>query len=393
MRIVCTGDFSASGVFFDQVQAGEEIFDSQIRALFRDADVCHINLENPITDAPPRQKESGGANLMAPLNTAGYLKERHVGICTLANNHIMDSGRAGVEETVRHLEESGIRHYGLGGYPEYLMVGHGGTKVALIASCHREGPMWDGRTPAPYYFDLKKIRALIREVRETEDPDAVIYNYHGGTEYNIVPEPKRRAFFHEIARAGADLVIGHHAHAPQGIETVDGRTIVYGLGNFCFDVPTHHNVSYTCDSYCLGVEIEDGGEIALTRYYYHIDLEKRLIVMANDEERQECFRRHLQVFDSEEQYRQAWYKDAFRVYCTNRFPNVSRSSAAAGQTGGNGNSIEKGAVFRKMRERGMGSVPAAAIRTVVSDLRHESLRPFFFGAIRHLIREKAGHNR
>lgn len=383
MKIIFTGDFSASGVFFYQVLAGEEIFDDAIRALLRDADVCHINLENPITDASPRPKESGGANLKAPLNTAGYLKERHVGICTLANNHMMDSGLPGVEETVRHLEESGIRYYGLGGHPEYLPVEHGGQKVVLIASCHREGPLWNGRTTAPYYFDIKKIRSLIAEIRKTEDPDAIIYNYHGGTEYNIVPEPKRRAFFHEIARAGADLVVGHHAHAPQGIETVDGKTIVYGLGNFCFDVPTHQNVAYTRDSYSLGVDVGDDGAISFSRYYHHIDLEKRMIVLKNDDDRQECFRRRLQVFDSEERYRQEWYKDAFRVYCTNRFPNVPRSPGPT-----TGESVEKGAVFRKMKERGMGSVPSAAIKTVVADLRHESLRPFFFGAIRHLIREK-----
>lgn len=390
MRIVFTGDFSASGVFYDQVRAEEEIFDGPVRALFREADVCHINLENPITDAPPRDKGNGSSNLKAPLNTAGYLRERHVGICTLANNHIMDSGLAGVEETVRHLEESGIRHYGVGGYPEYLVVDHGGTKVAFIASCHREGPIWDGRTPAPYCFDIKKIRTLIRDIREMEDPDAVIYNYHGGTEYNIIPEPKRRAFFHDIARAGADLVIGHHAHAPQGIETVEGRTIVYGLGNFCFDVPTHQNISYTCDSYSLGVEIGSGGTIALQRYYHHIDLAKRMIVLVNADEREEWFRQRLQVFDSEEHYLQEWYRDAFRVYCTNRFPNVPRSPAPSSGASG---PIEKNAFFRKMQERGMGGVPAAAIRTVVSDLRYESLRPFFFGAIRHIIRERVGHPR
>ncbi|WP_298665216.1 CapA family protein [uncultured Methanofollis sp.] len=390
MRIVCTGDFSASGVFFDQVQAGKEILDDEIRFLFNNADIRHINLENPITDAPPREKGYGGANLKAPLNTARYLKERHIDICTLANNHIMDSGLPGVEETIRHLEESGIRFYGVGGYPEYLIASHGGTKVAFIASSHREGPLWDGRMTAPYSFDIKKIRALIREVKETEDPVAVIYNYHGGTEYNIVPEPKRRAFFHEIARAGADLVIGHHAHAPQGIETIGGRTIVYGLGNFCFDVPTHHNISHTCDSYCLGVDIADDGEVALSRYYYHIDLEKKMIILTKNEEREEFFQRHLQVFGSEEHYRREWYRDAFRVYCTNRFPNVSRTPAPVGGASG---PIEKHAFFRKMQERGLGNVPAAAIRTVVSDLRHESLRPFFFGAIRHLLRERAGHTR
>lgn len=388
MRIIFTGDFSASGVFFDRVQAGEEIFDEALRALLRDADVCHINLENPITEARPRLKEKVGTNLKAPLNTADYLKDRHIGICTLANNHMMDSGLPGVEETIEHLEKSGIRYYGVGGHPEYLLVEHGGQKIALIASCHREGPLWDGRTTAPYYFDSKKIRSLIAEIRATEDPDAVIYNYHGGTEYNIVPEPKRRAFFHEIARAGADIVVGHHAHAPQGIETVDGKTIVYGLGNFCFDVPTHQNVAYTRDSYSLGVDVEDGGAISVSRYYHHIDLEKGMIMLKNDRGRQEYFERRLQVFDSEERYRHEWDKDAFRVYCTNRFPNVPRSSGPAG-----GEPIQKGAVFQKMKERGMGSVPSAAIRTVVADLRQESLRPFFFGAIRHLVREKTGQIR
>ena len=153
MKLVFTGDFSASGIFFQKISSGDEILDEEILSVFREADYVNINLENPITNTSFRKKK--GSALKAPLNTAGYLRERYINICTLANNHIMDCGNAGLDDTIESLNENGIKFYGIGGHHPYLLINRGNIRVALIASCHREGPCGMGIILHLFSFKLK----------------------------------------------------------------------------------------------------------------------------------------------------------------------------------------------------------------------------------------------
>ena len=99
----------------------------------------------------------------------------------------------------------------------------------MISSCSKDGPIWDGTNIAPFGFSLKEIKLIIDSLKTNEDIDFIIYNYHGGTEFNLVPEPKRREFFKNLLDLGIDLVVGHHAHVPQGIEYINKQIIIYGL--------------------------------------------------------------------------------------------------------------------------------------------------------------------
>ena len=159
MKIIFTGDFSASGVFNNKIKNNDSIFDTQITKLFLNSNYVHINLENPISEHNFREKN--GIKLSAPVETSSFLKKNNINIANLANNHIMDCGERGLNDTIAHLSKNNILYYGIGGIKEYVILQNNDLKVALIASCHKEGPLWNGTTPAPLNYTIDSIKKLI----------------------------------------------------------------------------------------------------------------------------------------------------------------------------------------------------------------------------------------
>jgi poly-gamma-glutamate capsule biosynthesis protein CapA/YwtB (metallophosphatase superfamily) len=78
--------------------------------------------------------------------------------------------------------------------------------------------------------------AVVREevCRMKEDADAVVVSFHWGVAYRA-PAPYQPELAHAVIEAGADLVVGHHAHILQGVEVYQEVPIFYSLSNFVFD--------------------------------------------------------------------------------------------------------------------------------------------------------------
>ncbi len=386
MKLVFTGDFSASGIFFQKISSGDEILDKGILSVFREADYVNINLENPITNASFRKKK--GSALKAPLNTAGYLRERYINICTLANNHIMDCGNAGLNDTIDSLNENEIKFYGIGGHHPYLLLNRGNIKVALIASCHREGPLWDGHNPAPFHFQIKDLERLIKEIKDNDNPDYVIFSYHGGTEFNIIPEPKRRRFFHRIIDLGVDVIIGHHAHVPQGIEIKDKGIIVYGLGNFCFDTPYQRKHQYTSESYFIEIDLAQSKFPSINKYHLKIDRDAGYVSLDTDRIRSDHFNDKLQVFQTSREYNTNWEKDAFRVYIGDK-STTNKDSSDDGMKG-SAPSIRQNKLMRNsINKRGFVLTTLYLMKMVISDVTKPSRRPLLIGAVKYILKGSA----
>jgi poly-gamma-glutamate capsule biosynthesis protein CapA/YwtB (metallophosphatase superfamily) len=87
------------------------------------------------------------------------------------------------------------------------------------------------------WADTTRVAGLIRAARDSLGADLVVAYVHAGLEYIPVPPLEVVATFRALARSGADAVIGHHPHVPQGLEYVDGRPVLYSLGNFVFRQP------------------------------------------------------------------------------------------------------------------------------------------------------------
>ena len=138
----------------------------------------------------------------------------------LANNHSKDYGEQSYTDTIQYLENAGLTTFG---YDRVAVKEIKGIKVGLVGIY----VLADG---------MGRQQQVIDNIQAVKDQGAqvVIVSFHWGTEKSNYPDETQKALAHTAVDSGADLVLGHHPHVLQGIETYKGKNIVYSLGNFCF---------------------------------------------------------------------------------------------------------------------------------------------------------------
>jgi poly-gamma-glutamate synthesis protein (capsule biosynthesis protein) len=208
-----------------------------IRHLLTDADLALVNLEGP-APANARFHASGTIfsfqqSLLAGLDRAG------IDWVSLGNNHIGDAGSAGVLQTIQALDRLGIEHGGAGATTAAARAAAifpvGGTKVALLAYDAIAPSYWARASrPGSAQLSAANVRIDIRRARAS-GADVVIVYPHWGVEYSAGPTAAQRRLAHAMVDAGADLVVGNHAHWAGAMEVYRGKPIWYALGNFVFD--------------------------------------------------------------------------------------------------------------------------------------------------------------
>ena len=208
-----------------------------------------LNLEAPVTKSA--RPHPGKINLRVPdLFADATFGIQPRAVC-LANNHIMDYGPRGLEDTLQALSSAGIAYFGAGtlqddcNNPAIVRVGD--TVVGLLGYvCRSTAPVFaSGDAPGVAPIDLGAIRA---DIDRTIGMGAqrVVVCLHWGAEEVPLPRPEDVVLARRIVEAGADVIIGHHAHTVQSWEVHEGKPIFYGLGNFImpeFRLP----VRYTAD--------------------------------------------------------------------------------------------------------------------------------------------------
>ncbi len=196
-----------------------------------------VNLESPLTRVS--LPLPGKINLKAEgLHFLATFGRNPIAVC-LANNHIMDHGAKGLQDTVEALAAAGIACFGAGCRADNcrnpLLLASGGVQVALLGyACLTTHPVLaSGDEPGAAGLDLERIVVDMRQARE-RGADKVIVQLHWGEEDVGLPRPADVDTAHRIIDEGADLLIGHHAHCLQPFEVYRGRPIFYGLGNTIF---------------------------------------------------------------------------------------------------------------------------------------------------------------
>lgn len=225
-------------------QLGRDILKGQVdypfekmKPILRNADAVFINLESPISDQHG-ETESPQSNFVfcAPPAAATVLTRGGISIVSTANNHAFDYSLHGLRETIAYLDSEHIRHVGTsedsarGCLPAIMNV-HG-ISVGFLAYTqfvNAAGP-WKGRIAL---FDSVQAKKDIRQLKKKVD--FVIVSFHGGKEYAEEPDKRTRRQLESLSRAGADIVVGHHPHVPQGIESNQHKLIFWSLGNFVFN--------------------------------------------------------------------------------------------------------------------------------------------------------------
>lgn len=242
ITISSVGDVMLARGVNRKFDAGEADFElSEFRKLFATSDIVLANLETPISSrGAPNPRQDPVVTFCASPNTISVLHNMGVTAVTLATNHMLDYGPEALEDTLEHLDAAGISHFGAGRDEEEanrpLIVDVDGQKVALLGSVFIYSVSTKRATPSEPGVADYNIKRLTRTIRSLASQQyRVVISIHWGLEYSFYRLPYLQQQAQAMIDAGADLVLGHGPHYPQGIETYEGRQIVYSPGNFIFD--------------------------------------------------------------------------------------------------------------------------------------------------------------
>jgi poly-gamma-glutamate capsule biosynthesis protein CapA/YwtB (metallophosphatase superfamily) len=214
----------------------------------RGPDLRIINLETAVTTSEDCT-DKGISYRMSPANVP-CLTAARIDCCVLANNHVLDWGRAGLLETLQTLRDAGLHVAGAGrdseraAAPAILDVAGKGRVVVFAFGTGSSGIPRDwaaaadrpgvNRLPDLSQASVERIAAQVRAVKRPGDIVVASVHWGGNWGYEIAPQQQR--FAHGlIDAAGVDLVHGHSAHHAKGIEVYDGKLILYGCGDFLDD--------------------------------------------------------------------------------------------------------------------------------------------------------------
>lgn len=205
--------------------------------LFDSVDFSVGNFETPVSGND--SKKGKGLIFNAHEHDLAGLEKFRFRVVCIANNHALDQGREGLKNTIRVLDEHGIRHVGAGNELAEawrpVVVEVNGIRIGFIGvsySSYNDGGAQMNKFVARIE-DLENLKRSIAEARRSAD--MVIVTMHAGVEYRRKPEAAQIRFARTAIDLGADAVIGHHPHWIQTIERYNGKLIFYSLGNFIFD--------------------------------------------------------------------------------------------------------------------------------------------------------------
>ncbi len=208
-----------------------------------------VNLETSVTTSEDAWPGKGIHYRMHPANVPGLAAAR-IDCCVLANNHAMDWGRSGLDETLDVLHAAAMATAGAGNDQEAAAAPArialaGGTRVLVFACAAESSGVpadWAAgatRSGVNLVKDLsaRTVEALAERVlREKRPGDVAVLSIHWGANWDYGVSREERAFAHQlIDTAGIDVVHGHSSHHVKGAEIYRNKPILYGCGDFLTD--------------------------------------------------------------------------------------------------------------------------------------------------------------
>ncbi len=246
--IIFTGDIGFDR-YMDRKWEDEKFLSSEILDFFDSANHVIANVEGALTNAEDDGSKGIFFHSMNPEAVA-ILEKINADIYCLANNHTMDAGRKGIEDTLALAKTMGCKTVGAGldiddaSTPLYLPEagGIGIFAVGYQPSCIAAGKQKPGTFA---WDDMDRIAARIKEIK-AKCRWCIIVS-HGGEEFTALPSPYTRDRYLKYIDFGADIVVGHHPHVPENYEILeDGqKAVFYSLGNFIFDTDYQRAHAFT----------------------------------------------------------------------------------------------------------------------------------------------------
>lgn len=220
--------------------AGAFSLSKELQGLIEQADCSIVNFEGSLKGANSFPIKKVGPNVFNCDGAASLLQNAGFGVFTLANNHIVDFGADSCIQTIRVVQDLGVKTVGAGAsYDDCyapLLLENDGQKIAVINCCHAEfGVYKDKNIPLKAGYAWINAPIIDKKIMECKKNGCfVIVVAHAGVENIPLPLPEWRERYKRFVDIGADLVIGGHPHIIQGHESCNGKNIFYSLGNFYF---------------------------------------------------------------------------------------------------------------------------------------------------------------
>lgn len=261
---------------------GDTMFDRSIRSVGEKKDYSFVleeiteylnsfdlvitNLEGPISDNQSQSKDSeigSTDNYVFTFNPQiiATLKENNLELLNLGNNHILNFGKEGLQQTIDYLKEDGLKYFGDTGtelVSPFIFQNINGLEIVFIN--------YNQFTDQGIDSTLELLSRLDSQA------DLIILYTHWGDEYQEEPSDTIKSQAYQFIDQGADLIIGSHPHVVQTHELYNGKNIYYSLGNFIFD---QYFSEETQQGLLVEVKIEKGyqGEIKLTTKEVFVDMQ------------------------------------------------------------------------------------------------------------------------
>ena len=246
ITIAFTGDLGFSSKYFRGTYENEDLLHPALVEYLSDTDYTVVNVEGCVYKGKgSAQKPIVHAN---PPECLNFLKKINGNVWNIANNHIMDCGREGLESTLEFARENGVPTVGVGLDIEQaakpVILENDGADIGILSVTYEETPAATASSEGTVRWDnMEKIAGMIAEVK-TKCRWCVIV-VHAGPEFSQLMPPSVRRIYKRYLQLGADVVVGHHPHVVQNYETFGDKIIFYSLGNFVFDTDYQRLQRYT----------------------------------------------------------------------------------------------------------------------------------------------------
>jgi poly-gamma-glutamate capsule biosynthesis protein CapA/YwtB (metallophosphatase superfamily) len=236
------------------------------------ADLTIVNLETSIGtsgNAEPKR-----FTFQAPPSAFGALAAAGVDVATMANNHGMDFGRVGLSATLAAITaDPPLEVIGIGSNADHAfapaVVDVRGTTFAIFGAHSADDPRadptehWSAGEDTAGVAVVRDPARLVTAVRDAGDvADVVVVFMHWGIQGERCPSRSQTTTARALAAAGADIVVGSHAHRVQGTGMLGDTYVAYGLGNFVWYHPDSESASATG---VLTVTV-DGGRVVAEKW-------------------------------------------------------------------------------------------------------------------------------
>ena len=291
-KVLIAGDYCPHTRIAQMVEHQDYAFFDQIKDVIKQADYSIVNFECPIVEGNAKPIKKCGPALRTTNNAVDSIKYAGFDCVTLANNHFRDFGDSGCISTLTELKRHNIDYVGGGENiqeaQQILYKDINGKKMAIVNFCENEFSIATANSAGAAPLDTVDNFHQITKARR--NADFVLVIIHGGHECYQLPSPRMKKLYRYFVELGADAVVNHHQHCFSGYEYYNGKPIVYGLGNFCFDSKSLRNQSWN-EGYFVTIDFNTPQPSLQIYPYRQCDAEATVNIL--DSEAQHLFNNKL----------------------------------------------------------------------------------------------------